>query len=104
MKHILISGLECQSADLQKIIYKNGEYWTWISKIECLKIPKHNSLCSFKYTEISENLKKGCFPVAMVYSSIFINMNSADSKKIRFFNDNEDFDSFAFNDVEGEFL
>ena len=36
----------------------------------------------------------------MVYSSIFINMNSAESKKISFFNDNEDFDSFAFNDVE----
>ena len=42
--------------------------------------------------------------MAMVYSSIFINTNSADSKKISFFNDNEDFDSFAFNDVEGEFL
>ena len=82
------------------------EWWVlnMNKKIECLKIPKHNSLCSFKYTEISENLKKGCFPVAMVYSSIFINTNSADSKKISFFNDNEDFDSFAFNDVEGEFL
>ena len=42
--------------------------------------------------------------MAMVYSSIFINMNSADSKKISFFNDIEDFDSFAFSDVKGEFL
>ena len=71
-------------------------------KIECLKIPKHNSLCSFKYTEISENLKKGCFPVAMVYSSIFVNMNSAYSKKISFFNDNEEIDTFALKDVKGD--